>query len=175
MADSEKRLDLEKRVYNKAEYVKTIDVEFSQFGTTTISEDLTAQPSVQEFFNLYNNLFYEINPLGTTNSHEYLVKTSSEYINFDVVNEEIEALRAEITTLREQLLEAQIANVTQAIEATGDQASIAELEALQTELRASTTQLVETAETNQAAVADITQGLGSDSSAQTAPGGCSSY
>ena len=39
MAGQEK-LDLKKRVYNKADYIKTIDVEFSEFGTTTVAEDL---------------------------------------------------------------------------------------------------------------------------------------
>ena len=32
---------------------------------------------------MYNTLFYQINELGETNSHEFLIKTSSEYIKFD--------------------------------------------------------------------------------------------
>ena len=34
------RLDLTKTVYNKAEYIKTIDTSFNEFGTTTLTEDL---------------------------------------------------------------------------------------------------------------------------------------
>ena len=45
---------------------------------------------------------------GSSNSHEYLVKTSGDYINFDQDNEIIVALRAEITQLRRDLLQAQI-------------------------------------------------------------------
>ena len=90
------RLDLTKTVYNKAEYIKTIDTSFNEFGTTTLTEDLIVEPTVEEFFTLYNSLFYEIPALGETNSHQYLVRTSGEYINFDEVNDEIQALQAEI-------------------------------------------------------------------------------
>ena len=61
----------------------------------------------KNFFNLYNELFYEINELGETNSHEYLIKTSTAYIAFDENDELIEALQREIAQLREELLEAQ--------------------------------------------------------------------
>ena len=40
---AEERLDLRKEVFNKAEYIKTINTRFNQFGTTTITEDLEAQ------------------------------------------------------------------------------------------------------------------------------------
>ena len=104
----EERLDLRKEVFNKAEYIKTINTRFNQFGTTTITEDLEAQPTVEEFFGLYNSLFYDIPPTGETNSHEFLVKSSGEYINFDQIAEEILALQQEIAGLREELLVEQI-------------------------------------------------------------------
>jgi hypothetical protein len=53
------------------------------------------------------NLFYNIPELGETNSHEFLIKTSSEYINFEANQEEIAALQAEIAQLRIDLLNAQ--------------------------------------------------------------------
>ena len=65
------------------------------------------QPTVQEFFDMYNTLFYQINELGETNSHEFLIKTSSEYIGFEENNELIEALQNEIAQLREDLLNTQ--------------------------------------------------------------------
>jgi|TARA_R100000081_G_C4735433_1_gene125833 hypothetical protein len=100
-------IKLNKEVFNKRDYEKTINTSFNELGTPTIQEQLDNQPTVQEFFNMYNTLFYQINELGETNSHEYLVKTSSEYINFGEDNELIEALQEEIAQLREELLEAQ--------------------------------------------------------------------
>jgi hypothetical protein len=96
-----------KQVYNKNDYQKIIDTSFTQLGVQTIQQQLTAQPNVEEFFNLYNELFYNIPELGSTNSHEYLIKTSSEYIGFEANNEEITALQAEIAQLRTELLDSQ--------------------------------------------------------------------
>jgi len=100
-------IKLNKEVFNKRDYEKTINTSFTQLGVKSIQEQINEQPTVQEFFDMYNQLFYEINELGPTNSHEYLIKTSSEYIAFDENNEVIEALQNEIAQLREELLEAQ--------------------------------------------------------------------
>ena len=70
------RLDLEKNVYNKAQYIKTINTSFNELGVTTITEELEVQPTDEEFFVLYNSLFYDIPALGETNSHQFIVRTS---------------------------------------------------------------------------------------------------
>lgn len=113
----EKKIDLKKNVFSKAQYLKTIDTSFNELGVQSIAEQLQQETSVEEFFQLYNQLFYEIPAEGTTNSHRYLVEQSGEYINFDQQLEEIEALRAEITQLRTDLLNAQIENIK--LQATG--------------------------------------------------------
>jgi hypothetical protein len=100
-------VNFQKQVFNKEQYSKVIDTSFKELGVQTIQEQIVLQPSVNEFFNLYNELFYDIPELGETNSHEYLIKTSSEYINFNANQEEIAALQAEIAQLRIDLLDAQ--------------------------------------------------------------------
>jgi len=104
----EQKVDTKKKVFNKAQYPKTINTQFSQLGVTSITQAIAETPTVEEFFQLYDELFYDIPALGATNSHEYLVKTSGEYIDFDQQNEIIEALQQEITSLREELLSTQI-------------------------------------------------------------------
>ena len=101
------QVDLNKKVFNKAQYEKTIDTSFSQLGVKPIPEQIDEQPTVQEFFNMYNQIFYEIPEIGENNSHEYLIKTSSEYINFNENGELIKALQEEIADLREELLQSQ--------------------------------------------------------------------
>ena len=54
------------------------------------------------------NYFMKYLLFGDTNSHEYLIKTSSDYINFDQDNAIIEALQKEIAQLRQDLLQEQI-------------------------------------------------------------------
>ena len=98
---------LNKTVFNKTQYTKTIDTTFNELGVTTIQEDLDAQPNVEEFFSLYNELFYIIPELGETNSHQFLIQQSSDYINFDANQEIIEELQKEISQLRTELLDSQ--------------------------------------------------------------------
>ena len=108
-------IQLNKNVFSKRQYLKTIDTSFSQLGFKTIQEQIDEHATVQEFFDLYNQLFYEIPEEGETNSHEFLVKTSGDYIEFDGVNNEITALQDEISQLREDLLEAQKENAELAV------------------------------------------------------------
>ncbi len=100
-------INLNKNVFSKRDYTKTIDTSFTQLGVQTIQEQIDEQPTVEEFFILYNQLFYEIPEIGETNSHEYLVKTSSEYINFEETDELVQALQKEIGELREEILQLQ--------------------------------------------------------------------
>ena len=117
----EQKVDTKKNVFNKDQYSKTIDTSFREFGVTTISDDLQSQPTIEQFFELYNQLFYDIPPNGETNSHEFLVQQSGEYINFEANSEEIQALQDEIANLREELLNAQIqvAQAASGIQITG--------------------------------------------------------
>ena len=138
---AESKVDLKKEVFSKSQYVKTIDTSFSELGITTINQDLQNQTTVTEFFNLYNTLFYDIPAEGETNSHRYLVEQSGEYINFDEVNIEIEALQAEITQLRQELLKEQMKNISGSIASTIPSESDAEFQKLDTELKNITQQV----------------------------------
>ena len=100
-------IELNKNNFNKRPYNKVINTSFNQLGISNIQEQLDVQPTVEELFNIYNELFYQINELGPTNSHEYLVKTSGEYISFEEKDELIEALQLEIATIRKELLQVQ--------------------------------------------------------------------
>jgi len=103
-----KNVDLRKEVFNKPQYEQVIDTSFSQLGIVSVSASAEDQISIEEFFGYYNSLFYDIPPTGETNSHEFLVKESGQYINFDQIAEEILALQQEIDGLRKDLLAEQI-------------------------------------------------------------------
>ena len=123
-------INLNKEVFNKRAYLKTIDTSFKELGVKTVQEQIDSQPTVQEFFDLYNTLFYNINEFGPTNSHEFLIKTSQEYIGFEEDNEIIELLQAEIATLRTELLNAQkqLADFASSIKSSIPEAPIPEVE-----------------------------------------------
>lgn len=172
------RLDLRKEVFNKAQYVKTIDTKFSELGIVSVPETLEASITVDQFFTLYNQLFYDIPALGDTNSHQYLVRTSGEYINFDEIQDEILALQAEIAQLRSDLLQAQMENVRMNAANSGDDSTNEALEVLERELQRANEEVVTTANnlsqdtstsinaTGNEAVANV-GGLGSGASGNT--------
>jgi hypothetical protein len=95
---------LNRVVFNKDAYEKTIDTSFSQVTPPTppIEDTMT----VEEFFNIYSTLFYDIPVEGNINSHTYLVKTSGDYIGTETISEDVQLLLDEITSLRGQLLAA---------------------------------------------------------------------
>jgi hypothetical protein len=139
---AEERLDLRKEIFNKNQYIKTINTSFDELGSTTITEDLQSQPTVEEFFGLYNSLFYDIQALGETNSHQYLIKTSSEYINFDDISEEVQALQAEIAQLREDLLKAQMDLITNQVNQQDNPESNSILSTVTKEIQEANSQLI---------------------------------
>ena len=99
-------LNLNKKVYAKNQYEKVIDTTFSQLATTptfTVTSSIEAQ--IAAFFAMYDQLFYDIPKNGPTDSHEYLIKTSTEYINYTPINDDIQALIDEINNLQQQNLE----------------------------------------------------------------------
>jgi hypothetical protein len=104
-------INFNKQVYNKRDYAKVIDTSFKQLGVQSIQQQLDQQPTVNDFFNMYNDLFYDIPETGEVNSHEFLIKKSSEYIGFEANQEEIEALQNEIAQLRIELLDTQKQNI----------------------------------------------------------------
>lgn len=98
------KIDLNRKVYDKNSYDKIIDTKFKEFGVTSIIKDLSDTISIDDFFDNYNSIFYQIPKIGNTNSHEYLAKTSGDYVNFDQTNEQIMALQKEISILRQENL-----------------------------------------------------------------------
>jgi hypothetical protein len=99
---------LTKQVYDKNQYQKVIDTTFTQLVQPASQATGSALPTVNEFFDFYNQLFFDIPKFGEINSHEYLIKTSTEYIGASsVVNDELQALIDEVTELRQENLDLQ--------------------------------------------------------------------
>jgi hypothetical protein len=95
-----------RQVFNKQSFNNTVDTEFSQLVETPDETFFDVNlGNVEDFFTLYQNLFFNIPKEGEVNSHEFLIKQSSDYVGFDEVNQTIQALLDEITELREENLE----------------------------------------------------------------------
>ena len=95
------KYQLNKTQYNRETYEKVIDTSFTQNVPPPKLEDTI---TVEQFFDLYNTLFYDIPVEGNINSHSYLVKTSGEYVGVSPNNEDIQVLLDEITSLQQENL-----------------------------------------------------------------------
>jgi hypothetical protein len=103
-------ITLTNTIYNKNQYQKVIDTSFSQLSQPpTTASVVIPTISVAEFFQNYQQIFFQIPKFGEVNSHEYLIKTSQEYIgNSNSINDDtIQALIDEITQLRQENLDLQ--------------------------------------------------------------------
>jgi len=102
------KVSLTKQVFDKNQYQKVIDTDFTQLVNNSVSVPTGSNlPSISEFFTYYQDLFFEIPKYGVTDSHEYLIKTSQDYIGSNVVSDEINALIEELTELKQENLELQ--------------------------------------------------------------------
>jgi hypothetical protein len=96
---------LYRQVFDKNKFNETVDTEFNQLLDKSDLQffDLNLA-TVEDFFNLYNKLFYEIPKQGDVNSHQFLAAESAEYVDFLANNAEVQALLDEIAELREENL-----------------------------------------------------------------------
>ena len=94
-------IQIQKTVFSNLEFGRVVDSTFSTFKQPDTGGGL--DPTV-EFFKLYEDLYYVIDVTGETDSHEYLVRRSSELLNFDTVTEDIQPLLDEIAELRQENL-----------------------------------------------------------------------
>jgi len=92
-------IQLNKTVYGKVTYPNVINTEFTQLLRPQ-TEITSSAMTVDQFFQGYDDLFYEIPTEGDFHSHLELIKRSTEYVGVNQNTEEIDALLDEINQLR---------------------------------------------------------------------------
>lgn len=107
MADTNiQNITLVRQAFDKEKFNQTVNIEFTELGVPPV--DLSFFDSnlatVGDLFNIYNNLFFDIPKTGP-NSHTTLIEESSQYVNYQANQIEIESLLDEIAELREQNLQ----------------------------------------------------------------------
>jgi hypothetical protein len=93
---------LSRTVLDRNKFNAVVDRSFKTFVEPVPEQD---PDTVQELFRLYDKLFFTIPIRGETNSHEHLVKRSSEVYSSEDKSAEIQPLLDEIAQLRQELLE----------------------------------------------------------------------
>lgn len=97
------KVDLKRTVYEKNQFNRVVgNRDFTTF-VQAVEDDI---PTVEDFFNLYDQLYLTIPINGNNQSHEYLIRKSTELVGIQDTTEDIQPLLDEIASLRQQLLEA---------------------------------------------------------------------
>ena len=99
------QIPIQKTVFNKDSFGRVINTQFSQLLNQNVEETDTF--TVDDFFQLYEDLFYQIEKEGDTNSHRYILQREADYLGVSISQDDIQALLNEITSLRQQVLESQ--------------------------------------------------------------------
>ena len=100
------KISIQKQVFNKTTFPKVVDTQFKQLIDTT-QADSTPSFTLEDFFTLYEQLFFQIPKEGDTNSHQYILEKEAEYLGINLNTEDVQALLAEITALRQEITSAQ--------------------------------------------------------------------
>lgn len=99
------QIPVQKTVFSKDTYSRVINTQFSQF--TSQGEEETLSFTINDFFELYDQVFYQIPRDGDADSHQYILQREADYLGVSINQDDIQALLNEITTLRQQLLDSQ--------------------------------------------------------------------
>ena len=99
------QIPVQKTVFDKDTYSRVVNTQFNQLLQGAGEE--TPSFTVDDFFELYDQLFYQIPKEGITNSHRFILEKEAEYLGVSISQDDIQALLDEITALRQQVLDAQ--------------------------------------------------------------------
>ena len=102
---SQQQVNLVKEVFGRNTYTRVVDTSFAELYNTPTTSAAIPSITVEQFFDAYNNLFFQIPATGQVNSHQYLVERSTAYLGGGVLSANEQAYIAEINSLREQLLQ----------------------------------------------------------------------
>ena len=102
-----KEIKLTREAFNRTQFDNTVNTNFTQLGVNNGPDQATFDPSlatVGDLFTIYQSLFFQIPKTGDVNSHLFLIRESTQYLQYVAQQEEIIALQEEITELRESNL-----------------------------------------------------------------------
>ncbi|HEX5186902.1 MAG TPA: hypothetical protein VFV86_08435 [Nitrososphaeraceae archaeon] len=100
------QIPITKQSFLKSEFNQVVDTEFRQLINNQPSET-QAVLTIDDFFKHYEDLFYEIPKEGEINSHQYILRKTIEHLGVKLADDiDVQALLDEITSLRQELLDA---------------------------------------------------------------------
>jgi hypothetical protein len=100
------QIPIQKTVFNKNDFNKVVNTQFSQLLNSQQIEE-TPSFTLDDFFQLYEDLFDQIPREGDINSHQYILQKEADYLGVQINQDDLQALLDEITSLRQEVLDSQ--------------------------------------------------------------------
>jgi hypothetical protein len=100
------QIPIQKTVFNKDDFNKVVDTQFSQLINNQQIEE-TPSFTLDDFFQLFEDLFDQIPREGDINSHQYILQKEADYLGVQINQDDLQALLDEITSLRQEVLDSQ--------------------------------------------------------------------
>ncbi len=98
-------ISFDKSTFSRDSFEKLVDTRFKQLLKP--SNEQPTEFTLEEFFTLYDDLFFQIPPEGDVQSHRFILNKTAEYLGVKINDESnIQALLDEITLLKQELLDA---------------------------------------------------------------------
>ena len=102
------QIPIQKTVFDKNLFNRVVNTQFSQLiNQQQIEGEEPLTFTIDDFFTLYEQLFYQIPRDGDINSHQYILQREADYLGIIINQDDIQALLNEITSLRQQVLDLQ--------------------------------------------------------------------
>jgi hypothetical protein len=98
------QISIQKTVFNKESFNKVVNTQFTQLGMQSAA---LPEFTIDDFFRLYEQVFYQIPKEGNSNSHQYILQKEADYLGIDLNTDNVQALLDEITVLRQELINLQ--------------------------------------------------------------------
>jgi hypothetical protein len=96
-------IDLSKTTFSRKNFEKVVDNRFKQLLNNRPTTDDVF--TIDDFFQLYEDLFFQIPKEGEIQSHRFILNQTAEYLGISLNDgTDVQALLDEITTLRSELL-----------------------------------------------------------------------
>jgi len=95
-------LNLNSTTFGKQTFQNVVDDSFTQFSQPEV---INNEVSIEEFFKIFDDVFYNIPKYGNSNSHQVIYDRVSEYLGVQNGKSDITDLLDEVTTLKTQLVD----------------------------------------------------------------------
>lgn len=96
-------LESKSQILSKRDYSHIIDRQFKELILNKSNPE-SSITTIDDFFNIFDEIFYSIDKEGETKSHRYLYKRVSEYLGIITSEYNVQELLDEINSLNQELL-----------------------------------------------------------------------